>query len=88
MNADTTRDAVERLAEHITRGPHEAWEVVCATTLRALLAERDAARADAARLRDALAGLLPTARHYGGLRDCDLEAINTAKAALAGGKHD
>jgi hypothetical protein len=33
-------------------------------------------------LRSALRGLLPTARHYGGLRDCDVDAINEAEAAL------
>jgi hypothetical protein len=47
-----------------------------------LEAERDAAMAEAAQLRQALAGLLTTALHYGGLRDSDIEAIKAARAAL------
>jgi hypothetical protein len=43
---DTSTEAVKQLAEHITRGPHEAWEIVCANTLRALVKERDVAVAD------------------------------------------
>lgn len=34
------------------------------------------------RLRAALAGLIPTALHYGGLRDCDAAAIKAARIAL------
>ena len=34
--------------------------------------------------RTALAGLLPTARHYGGLRDEDVAAITRAERALSG----
>lgn len=39
-------------------------------------------------LRAALIGLLPSALHYGGLRDCDLAAINMARAVLGGGGHE
>ena len=35
-----------------------------------------------AELEAALRGLIPTALHYGGLRDCDLAAIKEARAAL------
>ena len=41
-----------------------------------------------AKLEAALRGLMPTALHYGGLRDCDLAAIKEARAALEGGKKD
>lgn len=59
---DTSAEAVEQLAAHITGGQHEAWEIVCASTLRALAAERDAATAALAKAegeRDAL----PRYRH-------------------------
>ena len=35
-----------------------------------------------AELEAALRGLIPTALHYGGLRDCDVAAIKEARAAL------
>jgi len=54
---DTSAEAVERLAAHITGGPHEAWEIVCTSTLRALAAERDAAQS-ALRAREAEVGRL------------------------------
>lgn len=39
--------------------------------------------AAAPRLLAALANLIPSARHYGGIRDCDVKAIEAADAAIA-----
>ena len=48
----------------------------------------EAQAARIAELEAALRGLMPTALHYGGLRDCDLAAIKEARAALEGEKKD
>ena len=65
------------------------------TTLARLADGRKIADEDIVQLCDriteleaALRGLMPTALHYGGLRDCDLAAIKEARAALAGGKDE
>ncbi len=50
-DVNTSRDAVERLA---SLAGWQSWEIRSAATLRALVSERDAARAEAARLREAL----------------------------------
>lgn len=98
MSVDTSREAVERLAalwEASSWAGGGFTHTRAAATLRALLAERDAARADAARLREALETLEKGATythklgavagsHWLGLGT----ALIKARAALAGGAHD
>lgn len=97
MSADTSREAVERLAalwEASSWAGGGFTHTRAAATLRVLLAERDAARADVARVREALAKLADDARYY-----CDHGPVagwlprmkdirDTVRAALAGTKPD
>ncbi len=80
---ETSREAVERLRRHMGDGP-------VTDTLRALVSERDAARAEVARLREALTTLekgasythklgAVTGAHWLGLGT----ALIKARAALA-----
>lgn len=72
MTVDTSAEAVERLAAVFDRrGPAGGGSIngvvygTIAATLRALLAERDAARAEAAKLREALAAAEARGRRAG-----------------------
>jgi hypothetical protein len=88
---DTSREAVERLAK--TAGniaylndPHHTFGRPIAATLRALLAERDAAVRDLATAREALRLVLPLAEAWADGKSRghpDHECIDAARAALA-----
>lgn len=60
---DTSAEAVEQMASYLDHdAPHQNHiEAIASAMLRALLKERDAARAEAERLREALSDVLPLA---------------------------
>jgi hypothetical protein len=84
-DVDTSAEAVEAIAKRLKRDIDWRPGSLCeqaAATLRALLAERDAALAEAARLREALEGML-AAFEYDGATEGECNACHAARTALA-----